>query len=101
MSTTFTESGASITLSAARTFGLGGQNRTAIIGFGDQGNAIIRHRDNHMEAHCRDIAMVTRKGATLQRAFIWWGIQGSNLCMMDSKSIALPAWLIPYMDTNC
>ena len=27
----------------------------------------------------------------------WKGIQGSNLCIMESKSIALPTWLIP----NC
>jgi hypothetical protein len=81
--------------------GLGGQNRTAIIGFGDQGNAIIRHRDTAYGSTLPSRAMVSREGATLQCAFIWWGIQDSNLCMMDSKSIALPAWLIPYMDTNC
>jgi hypothetical protein len=33
---------------ALHTDGLGGQNRTAIIGFGDQGNAIIRHRDYNL-----------------------------------------------------
>jgi len=83
-------------------FGLGGQDRTAMTGFGDQRNAIIRHRDKPYGSTLPSRAMVTCMGATPTVYFHMVGDTGFEPVNVGFKIRCLrPAWLIPYMDTNC